>query len=265
MKILVIRPGEDTTTVYTKYWLSKFIDQVQENNDVLDINNGNITPETIWSVINNENPDFIYHAGHGIPELTTISTTEGAKDLFWLPSDYPGHEHNDSNIQILNGRLFYFLSCYCGVKLVPAIGDIGGIGSGYEDEFVFVIDPDRYSVEEDIYANSFGDSANQFGVSITENKDLQTCLNETYDKFTSEIHAWNAWLEENPDAPAHQRIRAKLCANYLASNRDILVGSELKPVVKAANVGMLVLLLLFGIAIIYGSVKKEQLAEGKLF
>lgn len=263
MKVLCIRPGEETVTKYTKLWLGRFIDTIQEGNNVLDIKSGEITPEMIWTAIINENPDFIYSAGHGLPELTTISTVRGLEDLFWLKTDYPGREHNDSNIDILKGKLFYLLSCYCGKQLVPAIGSIGGIGAGYEEEFVFVIDPDRYSEEEDVYANSFGDCANQFAISMVEGKDLQTCLNDAYYKYTSEIQAWNNWLNENPDAPSYQRVRARLCANYLASNRDILVGSQARP--KIAGVGMLVFILLLILAIIYGAARKEQLEEGKLF
>lgn len=265
MKILVIHPGEDTSTIYTKYWLSKFIEQIQEDNDVLDIKIGEVNPEAVLNTIINENPDFIYSSGHGIPEISTISTINGSKDLFWTPTNYPGHEHNDSNVDILKDTLFYLLSCHCGAKLVPAIGGAGGIGAGYEDEFVFVIDSERYSVEEDIYGTSFGDCANQFAISTVEGKDLQTCLDETYNRYTSEVQSWNIWLNENPTAPSYQRIRAKLCADYLLSNRNILVGSQQEQQPKIASMGMLLLIGLLVLAIIYGAARKEKLEEGKIF
>lgn len=263
MRILVIHPGEEVVTKYTKYWLSRYIDIVQEGNDVIDVRNGDVTPELIWNAIINENPDFVYTAGHGLPGLTTISTIRGIEDLFWIPTDYPEHKHDDSNIDILSGKWFYMLSCFCGSALVPEIGDIGGVGAGYSEEFVFVIDPDRYGVEDDMYATSFGDCANQFAISVAEGKDLQTCLDETYSRFTSEVQAWGEWLYENPDAPSHQKVRARLCANYLASDGEVLTGTQTQP--KIANIGMLIVVLLLIFGIIWGKARKEQLEEGKIF
>jgi len=259
VKCLVVRPAGDQVTVYTKVWLGRFIDTIQEGNDVLDINSGEVTPEAVLTAIINENPDFIYVAGHGLPELQTISTVRGNEDLFWIPCSYPDREHNDSNIGILKNKLVYLLSCFCGSKLVPAIGEIGGVSGGYEDEYIFIIDPDRYSPEEDVYANSFGDCANQFAISMIEGKDLQTCLDETYMKYSSEIEAWKRWLDENPDAPSYQRVRAALCARLLAHDRDALVGSQKSPLIAGVDrIGMLIVILLLIAAIIYGSLKREK-------
>jgi len=188
--------------------------------NVISLEGEDAVPEKIWEAIETYDPYFVYSSGHGAP---TLHTVENVLDCWWIPTNIPGHEHNDTNVDMLKGRMVYLLSCCCGLELIPAtVGAGGNAGIGYDDFWYWVIDTD-YSPEEDPYAKSFFDCSNVLAISLLQGDDVRTACKKAYDAYTAMAEYWAKWLEENPDAPAEQRARALLSIRLLLHNRDHLV------------------------------------------
>jgi len=215
---------------------------------VISLEGEDAVPEKIWDAIETHDPYFVYSSGHGVE---TLHTVEQLLDCWWVPTSIPGHEHSDSNVDMLRGRMVYLLSCLCGAELIPAIASVADAAIGYDDYWCWVIDTD-YSPEEDPWARSFFECSNALAISLLRGDDARTACRKAYDAYTEMAERWARWLEEHPDAPAEQRARALLSVRLLLHNRDHLVlsGNEGASTRRAVYAAIPWQLVLAGVAVI---------------
>ena len=205
--VLILNPEFDLATSFTHHWTNEVINEAQQlglNVVVLDGDEARL-PQ-FESIIENNDPLFIYGAGHGSEE---IFTGQNQENILWVPTNYPGHEHADSNVNLVRERVTYLLSCLTAQALGPAIAaQPNTYYIGYREDFVFT-----GFTPGDKYSESFKAGTNEIAKSLLRGKTIIEAYNAGIAKFDEEIIKWQQSFDSS----------APFVVSALLHNRDVLV------------------------------------------
>ena len=203
--VLIVNPRFDTATEFTNLWTKEVINEALNlglDTTALEENDARLTQ--FQSNLAAKDPLLVYIQGHGSPEIMTAQDQE---HLLWTPSDEWGHD--DSNVNLVAGRVSYLLSCLTGQVLGPAIAaqpDTYYIG--YTEDFIFAgWDPG------DKYSQAFGECTNAIAKTLLRGGTLQDAYNEGIRMFDLWIDIWQQ--SSDPSAP--------FIVSALLHNREVLI------------------------------------------
>ena len=131
---LLTRPEHDDTTYYLSNWCKETIKLSEERGiKVLDLTKEKANRLEFENRMNNFSPDLVVLHGHGNEDMVT------------------GHKNQplvviNENENLLNSKIVYAISCRSAKNLGRKSIEAGAINySGYEDDFIFIYEPDKIS------------------------------------------------------------------------------------------------------------------------
>jgi len=220
--VLIVNPTVDDKTtedcpgvVYYCYKIRQPVyDKANELYNAQFLFGDDVTYEKVRDALQQHDPIIYLANGHGYTNVQTgqyFPETESYEVIFQL---------ND-NEDWLNGRIVYFLSCYCGAELGRSIVEKGGAIAfiGYNDTFTFVWKLEEYKdhPERDPYATSCLKPSNIIEITLLETKDPDKAFDEGINAFYQEIEKWRQ--SDDPLASA--------VLSSLIHNKDALVKYKL--------------------------------------
>lgn len=205
--VLILNPEFDEATSFTHYWANQVITVAQQLGlNVIALDKGNARLIQFQSSIAGQDPLFVYGNGHGIEQVYTAQNQE---DILWVPSTFSGHTHTDTNINLVQNRIVYLLSCLTGAELGPAIGDQPDTYYvGYKEDFVF-----NGFTPGDEYSQPFGQCSNAIATRLLNGGTIE----EAYDEGIKQFNHWiDVWEQSNDPS-------ASFIISSLIHDRDALV------------------------------------------
>jgi hypothetical protein len=243
MTFLYIKPDYDDPSIQYLKLTEPIRDYAQSKGyQVIDLEGDSSKPEVVYKAIEEYDPYIVFSCGHG---CTHVTTTQNYEDAFWVSPGCGEHSEINNQVDMLNGRVTFLLSCYCGANLVPAIFDAGGVSvTGFNDEFTWVVDTD-YPITEDPFALTFYDVPNYYVSMLLDGEDPQKAYAKSKERYNTLIKTWEGWIKDNPNANATTRSRAYLTISLLEHDRDILttVGQGFKLVSQPSGLNLMAVLL----------------------
>ena len=156
------------------------------------------------NAIVNDDPLLIMGNGHGMEQ---IFTGDQQTDILWIPNSYRGQ--TDTNINLVEGRIVYLLSCLTGRALGPAIAaQDNTFYVGYVEDFIF-----NGFEPGDEYSRGFGECSNAIMRTLLNGGTIEDAYNEGIRMFNLWISIW----EQSSDASAPFIISS------LIHDRDALI------------------------------------------
>lgn len=212
--VLIANPSFDVATEFTNLWTREIINEALNLGlDTTALEGNDARLAQFQSALATKDPVLLIGAGHGSEE---VFTGQDQEHLLWTPSDEWGHA--DSNVNIVESRVTYLLSCLTGQVLGPAIAsqpDTYFIG--YTEDFIFAgWDPG------DKYSRAFGECTNAIAITLLRGGTLQDAYNEGIRMFDLWISIWQQ--SSDPSAP--------FVVSALLHNRDVLIiypGMQIPP------------------------------------
>lgn len=132
--ILFTRPEHDPTTHYLSYWCKESIILAESKGiKVLDLAREKAIKSEVENRLTKFSPNLVVLNGHGNENMVT------------------GHKNEPliivkDNEYLLKDKVIYAISCRSAKNLGPKSIDAGAINySGYDDDFVFIYEPENYS------------------------------------------------------------------------------------------------------------------------
>ncbi len=203
--VLIVNPEFDVATSFTHFWTNEIVNEAQQiglNVVVLDKDEARL-PQ-FENAIANSDPLLVYAQGHGSERILTAMDQE---HILWIPSAEWGHD--DTNINLVQGRFNYMLSCLTGQALGPAIGaqpDTYYIG--YKEDFIFT-----GFTPGDQYSSPFGECSNAIARTLLRGGTIEEAYNEGIRMFDLLIAQWQQ--SSDPSAP--------FIVSALLHDRDALI------------------------------------------
>ena len=204
---MITNPRFDTATDFTNLWTREVINEALNlglDTTALEENDARLSQ--FQDAVISQDPILLIAAGHGVEE---IFTGQNQEDLLWVPTTYSGHEHIDSNVDLVAGRVTYLLSCLTAQALGPEIAaqpDTYYIG--YTEDFIFA----GFS-PGDQYSQPFGECTNAIARTLLRGGTLQDAYNEGIRMFDLWISRWQE--SSDPSAP--------FMVSALLHNREALI------------------------------------------
>lgn len=161
--LLITRPKHDVTVRYLFYWTKDIIKLAEERGiKVWNLEGERANRKEVESMLKNKKPSLVFLNGHGDDGAVT-----GHDDEILIEAG-----DNDS---ILINKIIYALSCRSGKKLGPESIEKGALGYvGYDDDFLFVTDPDKLADPlTDKVAGLFLKASNQLMTSLLKGHDIK--------------------------------------------------------------------------------------------
>jgi hypothetical protein len=132
--ILITRPEHDDTTYYLSHWSKEIIALAdQKGIHIFDLNREKAVKLEVESRLKKSYPNLVILNGHG--NDTTVT----------------GHKNEPlisvgENESLLKSRIVYAISCKSAKVLGPKSIDAGALSyTGYDDDFIFMYDPNKIS------------------------------------------------------------------------------------------------------------------------
>ena len=186
-KILFItRPRHDDTTHYLFHWSKKIIDFAGSKSiDWVDFNDKRANRKAVEKFINNKQPRLIVFNGHGSDD-----SIAGHKDEIIIKAG--------ENEEILKEKIVYAISCNSSKVLGVNCIDAGTTAYiGYDDDFTFVFDKNKFSNPlTDEFAEAFFESSNQIAISLLKGKTVEEAYTKSQSTFEEYIDRF-----QRSDAP----------------------------------------------------------------
>ena len=180
--VLLAYADFDVPTSFIKLWSDELVIEAQQiglNVGVLDGNDA--TYLNFANALGNTDPLLLYAGGHGAEKVFTLQNQEHA---LWIPSVEWGHD--DSNINLVQGRIVYLLSCLTGTSLGPAIAaQDNTFYLGYVEDFIF-----NGFEPGDQYSKGFGECSNAIMRTLMNGGTIQDAYNEGIRMFDLWIDIW---------------------------------------------------------------------------
>ena len=201
--ILIIRPLDCRYCGNGYYAFGHLKNKLIKNGlNVIDLAGDKATKENIIKTIQKYKPSIVLSFGHGSPLLYTA---ENEQVIF-----------DDSNINLLQNKVWHTLSCLVGQKLGKDMIKAGGmLFSGYTEEWIWIAEDVNQDAYEDKYAKSFFASDNQIALTLVTTLNInktEEIAKEAYNKYI------NYWLK-NPKGDKY----ASEIIKWLIWDRDIYV------------------------------------------
>ncbi len=181
---LITRPEHDDTTHYLSHWAKKCIDfALTRGIKIFDLWRERANRKEVTSFLSKEKPEMVILNGHG-----SDSTVAGHRDE---PIIAAGDNEN-----LLKEKIIYAISCKSAKRLGPASIDAGArTYVGYDDDFVFVYDPNKIThPTDDKTAALFLEPSNELIISLLKgntaeesHKRSQNLYRETLNRILSTI------------------------------------------------------------------------------
>lgn len=161
--LLITRPKYDITVHYLFYWSKKIIELAKEKGiKVLNLEGKRANCKEVESMLRKIEPSLVFLNGHGNDDRIT------------------GHDNEvllvtGRNEGLLVSKIVYALSCRSGKKLGCESVKKGTLGYiGYDDDFIFIIDPDKISDPlKDKTAELFLEASNQVMICLIKGHDIK--------------------------------------------------------------------------------------------
>ena len=157
--LLITRPKHDVTVRYLFYWSKKIIKLAQEKSiNVWNLEGKRANYREIESMLKKRKPSLVFFNGHGDDDRIA--------------------GHDDEALLVVGKNeelLIYALSCRSGKKLGYESVKKGALGYiGYDDDFIFIIDPDRISDPlRDKTAELFLEASNQVMICLIKGHNIK--------------------------------------------------------------------------------------------
>ena len=189
--VLITNPRFDVATEFGYLWMREVINEsLNLGLDTTALEETDAKLAQFQGALATKDPILVIGFGHGVQE---VFTGQGQEHILWTPSVEWGH--NDSNVDLVRGRITYLLSCLTGQVLGPAIAaqpDTHFIG--YTEDFIFA----GFS-PGDQYSHPFGECTNAIAKTLLKGGTLQEAYNAGIIKFDEEIAKWQRSMD--PSAP----------------------------------------------------------------
>ena len=173
--ILITRPEHDLTTRYLSKWSVEIVDEAKaKHNDVVDLQGDKATRVRFISTLEKRNPRFVFLNGHGDEH-----TVCGHDDDILL---------NEEDVAV-QGKIVYARACKSAKELGPKVIANGADAFvGYDEDFVFVRDPERESrPTTDSVAEMFLEPSNHTALSILRGNSVEEADRRSKQKFAMNI------------------------------------------------------------------------------
>jgi hypothetical protein len=172
--MIVTRPEHDLTTKYISFWAEEIISLAKKKGmDVIDLKKNKANKLELAGRIKKLNPRALFLNGHGDKECVT------------------GHNNeiliNDSNHELLKGKIIYALSCQSGSALgKKALEFENTVYIGYKDDFAFITDKDyHFKPLDDPSTGLFMEASNQVMISLLKGNSAGQASQKSIQKFLS--------------------------------------------------------------------------------
>ena len=161
--LLITRPKHDVTVRYLFYWSKKIIKLAQEKSiNVWNLEGKRANYREIESMLKKRKPSLVFFNGHGDDDRIAGHDDEALLVV-------------GKNEELLISKIVYALSCRSGKKLGYESVKKGALGYiGYDDDFIFIIDPDRISDPlRDKTAELFLEASNQVMICLIKGHNIK--------------------------------------------------------------------------------------------
>ncbi len=161
--LLITRPKHDPIVRYLFHWSKKIIELAREKSvAVLNLEGERANYKEVESMLQKKEPSLVFFNGHGGDDCI-----KGHNDEVLLGVG--------KNEELLVSKIVYALSCRSGKQLGHESIKKGALGYiGYDDDFVFVVDPDKISEPlRDETAELFLEPSNQIMVSLIKGHSIE--------------------------------------------------------------------------------------------
>src|SRR3990167_5526558 len=161
--LLITRPKHDVTVRYLFYWSKKIIKLAQEKSiNVWNLEGKRANYREIESMLKKRKPSLVFFNGHGDDDRIAGHDDEALLVV-------------GKNEELLISKIVYVLSCRSGKKLGYESVKKGALGYiGYDDDFIFIIDPDRISDPlRDKTAELFLEASNQVMICLIKGHNIK--------------------------------------------------------------------------------------------
>ena len=210
--VLLAYADFDVPTSFIKVWSDELVAEAQQAGLNVGVLSGDdSTYLNFANALGNTDPLLLYAGGHGEKKIFTLQNQEHA---LWVPSVEWGHD--DSNINLVQGRIVYLLSCLTGQELGPAIAAQDNTEYlGYTEDFIF-----NGFEPGDQYSQAFGECSNVIMRTLMNGGTIQDAYNEGIRMFNLWIDIW----EQSTDAGA------SFILSSLIHDRDALIALPGMPI-----------------------------------
>lgn len=161
--LLITRPKDEPTVHYLFYWSKEIIKLAEEKGiKVWNLEGKKANYKKVESMLKKRKPSLVFFNGHGNDDRIT------------------GHDGEvlvvvGKNEDLLISKIVYALSCRSGKKLGVESVKKGASGYiGYDDDFIFVIDPEKvHDPLNDKIAELFLGASNQVMICLIKGHDIK--------------------------------------------------------------------------------------------
>ena len=216
--VLVINPNFDVPTSFIHLWANEVIIEAQQLGlNVINLDTEEARLPQFESSIANDDPILFFGNGHGAQK---VFTGDQQNHILWIPTSEYGH--NDSNINLVQGRITYLLSCLTGTSLGPAIAAQENTGYlGYVEDFIF-----NGFEPGDEYSRGFGECSNAIMRVLLNGGTIQEAYDEGIRMFNLWIDIWEQSSDEG----------ASFIISSLIHDRDALIALPGMPIPPPASI-----------------------------
>ena len=187
---LITRPEHDDTTYYLSNWSKETIKLAEERGfKVLDLHREKANKKEFEEKVKKLSPKLIMLNGHGNFDLVTGNRNETIVKV-------------GVNEGLLKSKIVYALSCKSAKILGPKSIEAGALNyTGYEDDFIFVYEPEQFSRPlSDKTAELFLSPSNLFIESLIKGNSVEEAFEKSKNALKKSLSKAVSTLENDPTA-----------------------------------------------------------------